>query len=344
MLIESESYTKANQEFWRKAQRGSVSKPLELMRTANALHNRIVETFALGEVEQPILSWSVIFDRPKTPSSMYVYAEKIPEEIEPVDAQAHSVGIVRITEYATNYAMREFIRRNMNIPILRDLGSAYGRIADLVTYEIILNGTYRRMAQIESQAGQNRKDYKEAIFQALFQHNLGPLNELVADTKDFSGWSNISDVAIEIGKKRFKKPDLGKWLDKIEIEEKDGPIKTGVKNAALSVVAGGVFRSPGVTEISGGIIGFVFAETAVVYAASLGKDIVSRPELLGLIIPVMTKNLAVAIIPAISLAPAIAIHEVIHSYSSNEDFMGLIPVKLIRKETIPYMTRLGAED
>src|SRR3972149_10524513 len=155
MSAENESYTQANQEFWRKANRGIFSRPLELPRTASALHERMVKTFNLEEAELPILTWSVLFDRPKTPSSIYIYAERIPEEIGQEDAQNYSTGIVRITEYATNYAMREFIRRNMDLPLLRDLGSAYGRLADLVTYEIFLNGTYRRMAQIESLAEQD---------------------------------------------------------------------------------------------------------------------------------------------------------------------------------------------
>lgn len=337
-------YVKLNQEHWRNAERGRISRPLEMAHTADFLHRRMVKTFNLEDAHQPILTWSVLFDRPKTPSTMYVYAERVPEEIGQEDAQSYTIGMGRITEYATNYAMREFIRRNMDIPLLRDLGSIYGRIADLATYEILLNGTYRRMAQVESLAEQNGKDYTEAITQALFQHNFDPLNELVLDTKEFSGWLDISDVAIEIGGRRFKKPDLGKWLDRLEVEEKDGPIKTGVKNTLLSVVAGGVFRSPGITEISGGITGVIFAETAVVYAANLGRDIINNPELLGSVIPVMAENLAIASVPLISLTPAVAIHEAIHSYSSNKDYMGLIPAKLISKKTIPYLARLEPEE
>ena len=333
-------YIEANKKFWRESERGGLSKPLELTRTARLLHNRMIKTFNLEDAQEPILTWSVLFDRPKTPSAKYVYQERIPAEVSKEDAPDFFVGIARITEYATNRATKLFIERNMDLPFLKELGGAYARFADLLTYEILLNGTYRRMARVEAMASRNGKDYNAAIEEALFRHDFEPINALVADTREYSGWSNLTDVAVEIGKKKHKKPDLAKWMDKLEIEDDNNRFKRGLKSVFASVGAGGVFRSPGISEVSGGMMGFLMAETGLIYVANLGGYIIQHPESLGTILPFALENIAAAAFPAIVIAPAIGIHELTHGYSSNENFYGLIPATLVDDERIPYLARL----
>jgi hypothetical protein len=341
MSLEQNKVIAENQKFWRKAKRGLFSRPLELPHTANIIHERIVKTFNLDEDSPtPILTWSLLFDRAKTPSSTYTYKERFPEKVADEDKLDYSVGIARITEYATNRATRIFIEKNLDAPLLKELGTAYARITDLLTYEILLNGTYRRMAGVESTAEQNGKDFNHAIEEALFRHDFTPINELIKDTEEFSGWSDIEDLAIEIGKKKFKKPDLAKWLDKLEIEHNDNKIKAGVKSTVTSVAAGGVFRSPGITEVSGGMIGLVMGETCLFLAANLADDFIKNPTLLNSFSGLIAQDLALAVAPVIAITPAIAIHELIHAHSSNEEFYGLIPATQIKKETIPYLARL----
>ncbi len=327
------NYIEENQEHWRNANRGISSRPLELPRTGKFLHERIVRTFGLEDTQEPILTWSVIFDKPKSPSSAYVYAERFPEGVAKEDEHDFSVGIGRITEYATNIATKDFIDRNTDIPVVNAVARAYAAFGDLATYGIMLAGTYREMARIEYMAEQNGEDFGQALYRGLFQHDTAPLNELIADTKEFSGCSDINELAIKLGKKRFKKPDIGKWLNKLEVERTDGPVKGSIKNCAVSVLAGGVFRSPGITEVSAGLLPLFFAETIAIYGLNGRMDI-------GLLV----QNLAVVTATGLAISPFATIHELTHSYSASEDYMGFIPVKLIKKEVTPYFTRLEIEE
>lgn len=309
------NYIEKNKSFWKKANRSMVSKPHELIIPANLLHSKMLKTFDIQGVEQPIMVWSAVFDKPKTPSSEYVYAEKYPDDIKEEDKEDFHRGIVRITEYATNFATREFLKRNFT-----PVSDIYGAVADQMTYGFLYNGTYRRMKAVEIEADRNGKDYKGALLKGLFNHDLGPINELISDTKDYSGWNNINDLAIEVSKKRFKKPDLGKVLNKLEIEKTDSEKVAILKNCAVSVLAGGVFRVPGVIEVSAGMIPVAFAETAIIYAANqrLGD-------------PIIAQNLATITLPILSITPFVTMHEIIHYYSATEDHMGFIPAQLINK-------------
>lgn len=347
-----QDYIARNQSFWRKAKRGIASRPLELGPISGFLHSRIVKTFGLKDAEKPILTWSVIFDKPGTPSSEFVYAERYPDHIKEEDRQNWATGMVRLTEYATNYAAKEFFLKNADFPIARSISEVYGKIADYLTYHLLIGGTFARMGMVEEQAVLNGKDYKEALFKALFQHDFGQINELIADTRDYSDCSNIDDMAIQIGEKRFKKPDLGKWLDKLEVNEGNGRIKANVKNAAISVAAGGVYRNPGVTEISGAIPGLIYLETLGFTLLEVYENILNNPKL----IPLLTSSrldslLALAtseqiiesLAPIALIYPFIAVHEYLHNYSSNKEFMGLIPARIIRKEKTPALARLEPE-
>lgn len=335
-----QDYIKQNQNHWRKARRGLFSKPLELSQTGDFLHDKITKTFGLEDAQKPILIWSVVFDRPKTPSSKFIYEERYPEEINDEDKTNFSIGMARITEYATNYAAKDFFVKNVDIPILREFSKAYGRFADLATYEILINGTYRRMSIIESVANENGKSYKEALFTGLFKHDLEPINELVSDTKEFSGWSSINDIAIEIGKKRFKKPDIGKFFDKLEINKNDGRLKANLKNGTTSVLAGGVFRNSGVTEISGGIPAFILLETSVISIAHLGEHVIQNPNLLFTAGSIAAETVVLSLGPVVAITPFIGVHENLHSYSSDETHLGFIPANIIEKELTPSLARL----
>lgn len=327
-MAERETDIQRNQNAWRSAERGVLSRPHELVLVPNFLHQRMVKTFDLENAEKPIMVWSTVFDNPRTPNSEFVYAERYPEEIQEEDKANFHRGIVRITEFATNYATREFLRKNATA-----FADIYGALADQATYGLIFNGTFRRMKAVEITAERNGKNFKEALLTGLFNHDFSPMNELVADTKEHSGWNGINDLAIEIGSKRFKKPDIGRWLDKLEIERTDSQPLANIKNCLVSVLAGGVFRSPGVIEVSAGIVPVAFLETAIIYAAH--KELDS---------PLLAYNLATIMLPLLSITPFAAIHEGIHYYSADREYMGYIPAKLIKKKVTPYLARLEPEE
>lgn len=322
-------YIPINQEHWRNAKRSNISRPLEMSHTADFLHQRIIDTFNLPSSDKPILTLSIVFDKPETPSSLFAYEERFPEDIQEEERENFSVGVGRITEYATNVATVDFINKNINLPLVNLASAAYAKFGDLVTYGMLFGGTYREMSRIKHQAGEMGKDFRGALYEGLFRHNTEPINELIADTEEFSGVSNLNDLAIKLGRKRFRKPDIGKWLGKLEIEKSDSPIKANLKNCAVSVLAGGVFRSPGVTEVSAGIIPIFFLETLAIYAANGQFDAL-----------LLAENLAVVTVTGLAINPFASLHEMIHGYSSSQDYMGFIPAKLIEKETTPYFTRL----
>ena len=337
-----EDYQDINRDYWQNVDRGifAKSKPLPLKRASNALHKRIMNSFP--EIEnptKPLLSWSVLYDKPKEPTSEYVYAYRLPDSVKAEDKNDFFIGIERITEYATNYATREFLRKNMDFPGGKLLAELYGEVLDLLTYKILIGGIYRDMARIEMIADENGKNFKQAIIDALLKHDFNPINELIADTKEFSGWSDINDLAIHIGKRRWKKPDVSKWIGKLQVNEEDGSKKAHVKNAVLSLLAGGVYRNPGVTEISGGVKAWIILETVGVYFATLGTDIASfeHIKLLGL-------NTAVSLIPAIAIYIFVPTHESFHHYSSDKKYIGLIPAQIIRKKMTPKITTLEEID
>ncbi len=341
-------YIKRNQSFWRKAQRGIFSRPAELGMSATFLHRRIVETFNLENAQESILVWSTLFDKPKTPSSEFVYAERFPSNIKEEDRQYWTAGMVNITEFATNYATREFFKKNADLPIARSIAEVYGELADMATYKIMIGGTYYRMHAIEEQAVLSGKDFKAAIFKALFQHDFNPINSIISDTSGYSGCSNIDELAIQIGKNRFRKPDLGKWLGKLEIGNKDGKIKSNLKNSITSLAAGGVYRNPGVTEISGAIPSLFYLETGAVSGLELSSilknphfsHILSSFQFDSLFALATSKELMASLAPIFLIYPFIAVHESIHSYSSNKEFMGLLPARIVRREKTPGLIAL----
>lgn len=339
-LAVPENYTEQNKEFWRNAKRGFGSRPLELPRTSHFIHERMVKTFNLEGAVEPILTWSVLYDRAKTPSAKFVYEERELDEVSPEDSSDYIVGMSRITEYATNRAVKLFIERNLNVPVLKELGTVYAKINEIFTYELVINGTYRRMARIEQTAKDNGKDYDKAITDALFKHDLGPLDELVADTQEFSGWTGINDLAIDIGRKKWKKPDLAKWTDKLEVEDDNGKVKSIAKNLVASLAAGGVTRSPGISEVSGGLMLILLAETGLSAATSFGSILLKHPETFNTIANLTVNDLLMAQLPAAFLIPFLTLHELIHTYSFDENNYGLIPSTLIHDEKVPYLARL----
>ena len=165
------NYVQLNQDYWRSAERNGISKPLELSRTAKILHKRMVDTFNLQSPHEPILTWSLVFDKPKTPSSRFVYEERFPDEIKEEDRADFLRGMGRITEYATNIATIDFIKKNVNIPFVNTLADIYTKFGDLATYRLLINGTYRDMDGISYIAERNGKNYKEALYKGLFEHD-----------------------------------------------------------------------------------------------------------------------------------------------------------------------------
>lgn len=345
-MTEKESYIGANQEFWRNAKRGILSRPLELPKVSELLHSRITKTFNLEDAQKPIVTFAMLWDDPKSPSSKFVHAERYPEEITEEDRPAFMSGISKITEYATNLAAREFFRTNTDFPIGRTFAELYGMTSDAMTYKILMGATYREMSRIEMIANNNGKDYKGAITQALFQHDFTQINELISDTSEFSGLEDINDLAIQLGKKKFKKiPSLGNSLD----SRKGKDSINWIKNCVVSALAAGLYRNPGVTEISGASYalfpGITFL-TAAIYLELNKVGIFSEysPEVVPLVAATIAESVTMPTVVVTGLLPFVAVHESIHHYSSDENFMGMIPSRIINKEVTPYKARLEPKD
>lgn len=331
--MEKEQYTKANQESFRKAKRRNVSRPHELSPIGDYLHQRVTNAFDLEDAQKPIVVWSVLFDKPNTPSSKFVYAERYPEDVEEKDKANFSSGITRITEYATNYATREFFERNINSSIGRVLARGYGMFAEPLTYGLLYRGTYKEMGKVKKSADSQGKDYKEALLQGLFEHDHDPLNNIIKDAK-IPNVENLNQLATRIGERKFKKPDIGKILNKLEIERTDSETVANLKNCAVSVLAAGVFRTPGVIEISAGIATIPVIENMGFAAIAIANDIDPLP---------LAGSAFLGTVAGLSVTPFASIHEVIHHYSASEQYMGFIPARLIEKNVTPYLTRLEPE-
>ncbi len=147
-----EDYVKANQKHFRNAKRGIVSRPYELPKLRDSLHERITKTFGLEDAQKPVVVWSGLFDNPKTPSSEFVYAERYPEDIKEEDRQNFAAGITRITEYATNFAAGEFLKRNLSLPLVKQAAKVYGMFSEALTYGLLYSGTYREMRRVRKSA------------------------------------------------------------------------------------------------------------------------------------------------------------------------------------------------
>lgn len=352
MSKEALDHINANQTTWRQAKRGLISRPHELPQIGNLLHRRITRTFGLDEAKKPLLVWSVVYDNPQTPNSEYVYERRYPEGIEDTDKKDYVVGIERINEYATNYATKEFIRSNADFPVGKQAVTAYGAIADLLTYGVLLNGTYQVMRDLEIMANHQGLDYKTALLDGLFNHDFQSMNGIIQAASEYTGLHNLTELATEIGRRRFKKPDLGKWLGKLDTNKSDGPAKAAIKNCLISVAAGGVFRTPGVVEMSAGMIpfaaatNFVASDLYVDYNAVVNMKqpgLILNPEIPIKLAPLVAESTLPMILVAGSLLPFIAIHESIHHYSGSQDYLGFIPVSLIEKRITPAKAKLEGE-
>lgn len=352
-------YIQRNKEHWRNAKRGIGSRPFELPRTESMFHNAMQRTFreyGLNGTIKPIFTFAVASDNPKTASSAYAHKERFLVEVAKEDRQDFLIGMIRINEYATNYAAREFLIQNLNLPGLREAAKVYAGLSNLSTYGILLRGTFTRMRELEIMANHNNMDYKHALLTALFQHDSTELNAIIALGSEYTGYSNINELAIEIGRKRYKKPDFGKWFDKLDASRSDGKIKTKIKNGVLSTAALGVFRNPGIIEIHGAIIPaspiiagvgtFALVESLVL--AEYNINALMHPEHIMLILEQISSEIpkpAAAIAGvALLVAPFVIAHEAIHHYSADEHHMGLTPTEVIKKEVTPYKSRFETEE
>ena len=300
-------------------------------------------------VYKPILVGSVVFDNPANSTSEFVHAERFPAHIPEKDRKAWSIGMERITEYATNYATRRLFKTIMNFPLGEGIAEIYNEFSDLVSYKLLIGGTYRRMGAVEQQALANGKDYEDALYKGLFAHDFTAINELIADTKEYSDCSNIDDMALQIGHEKFTKIDIGKILGKLEIKPENGKSNRGIKNLAISCLAGGVYRNPGVTEVSAAGIALMIIEPVVVNSLYL----LAHPELAQLI---KSTRLGVNILDSLAVLaasgvatyglvlPFVGAHENIHNYSANRKFMGYIHSEIIRKETTPGFAMLEPQE
>ena len=321
----------------------------------------IIEEKPSIRVVKPDLYFSTAFDRPKSPSAEFNYFNVKPSHIPEEDQEAWLIGMGRITEYGTNYFMSEAIKKKMDLsklrkiaPVLRGIAEVYTTFSDFITYRFVIGGTYIRMGEVEHQAMLNGKNYNDSEEEklivsekAVFEKEYAAINGLISDTKDYSGCSDIDDMAMEIGYNRFK-VDIGKLVNKLEPNQKDGNIKAGFKNGVLSVLAGGVFRIPGLTELSAGGFSLLLSEPIIVNLLALGL----RPEL----IPYFTSiNNAVDFIRGLALLiangiwglalayPYLGGHELLHNYSANRRGMGLIPGVIKRFVTTPGFVNLETE-
>ena len=345
-------YIARNKLFWKNARRGVLSRPMEIPAfLSESLHRRITTTFGLDQAEKPTVVWSVVFDNPESPNSQYVYERRFPDDVPVEERTNYAAGIDRITEYASNLATREFIRRNTDIPILRTFSKGYRILAEMATYGLLLNGTYRRLMNIETLAKGAGRDFTGAVLDGLFDHDFEPINKIMADTADFSGCANIDELAIDIGRKRFKL-NIGSALGKLETEKTDGVLKSTAKNAAISVAAAGVFRTPGVVELSAAMLplsvatGFAVSEVAINSEIIFGLHrpaLMLDPQIPIALMPTALETLATMALTLAPLAPFIAIHEAIHHYSGGEDYLGFTPVNLIAKEVTPYKAKFAGE-
>ena len=290
--------------------------------------------------KKPTFTFSVVYSKTKKPSSEFGYEQTYPEGIAEGDREDFAFGIERITEYATNFATREFFRRNLDIPGFRKIAEAYGLVEDFLTYRVLLHGTYRDMGEIQKVAKHNGKDFKGAIIDyTLFQQDTESLDRLIKDTKSLE-CSNINDLAIRIGNNRLRTPDLTKILRKLELKPTDSEKKANLKNCIMSVLSGGVYRNPGITEVSGGILTFLTLETLVVYLLSMGEKLLTREN-----IDLLALNLATASIPVTLTTIFAIVHEAIHHYSSDQRHLGgIIPAEIRAKRQTPGMAEIGQPD
>lgn len=375
-LVVPEDYISLNQLHFMGLERNGMSRIMELKATGEFLHRRIVNTFNLGvsassceedeplpirwpeeditdgrgwfypkprmrtQPKKPILTFSIVYDKTREPSSEFGYEQIYPEGVAEGDREDFGFGIERITEYATNFATREFFRRNMDIPGFRKIAEAYGLVEDFLTYRILLHGTYTEMKKIQKVAKHNGKDFTGTIIDyALFQHDTEPMDRLIRDTKSL-GCSNINDLATRIGKNRLRTPDLTKILRKLEIKPTDSEKKANLKNCVMSVLSGGVYRNPGVTEVSGGILTFLTLETLAVYLLNMGEKVLIKEN-----IDLLAQNVATASIPVTLTTFFAIVHEAIHHYSSDQRHLGgIIPAEIKAKKQTPGMAEIGQPD
>lgn len=340
-------YIKRSKDYWRNAKRGWFSKVMELPRSGPAIHKRIEKALDLPHKDAPITTWSVLLDRQKNPISEFTYEIRYPEEITKAeDRKAWLTGITRLTEYATNYMTMEFLVKDATSPPGRILATAYAVFGNLLTYRIMLGGTFARMEMVEEQARANRKDYPKALKSALFEHDFTQINELIADTEEASGLRDINEMAMRIGHERHKTPDLEKWMGKLELNQTDKWLKGKLKNLVTSLAVGGVSRTPGVIELSAGPTGLLYAIPLSVAVSEIARLVSSDPEITSLltdpavsikIIDAIARTIAASIAPAIALHVFTQSHENIHDISSNEKWAGIIPANVIRKETNPQL-------
>lgn len=304
-----------SQQAWRDVSRGNISRPQEIPKIASFLDKSAKQVF--GEYLDPgrplpIVAWSVLRDEPRAKADRPKITCRYPAEIQ-TWREAYLVGIRQLNEWGTDFAAQHWLSSASN-PILKSIGGIYAKTCIKVGQEIVYPDAYRLMERIRLSSGDFR-DFKTAVFAALFKHDFSSLNEFVAKSKIVEGCNTLDNLALYLGTTTLQKNDVQglRNISSVFADRLSPSISKG--RILFSLLSGGQWSQPGVIEI------IVAQPVSMAAVGSFATAALTNP-LFGAKI-----GIAGGLLGGIPLCFNL-IHETVHDYQTDEKFAGFVPVTI----------------
>lgn len=309
-----------NQMLWREATHSSI-RSYEMPRLSYTIEGKMKKVFSdyiAPSYPRLLIAWSFLLDTPSHTLPYYRLIARYPEHIRQEDRQDYAAGMYHLNEWATNYATRHYIETASTNPITQPMRKAYAAYGDTIVGRVNTLYTYRAMREAKRAASASGVNFDHAVFTALFQHDFTALNGLIAATPTLEA-ANHDELALVVGHHSAKTFDPTKEIFRhFSPKPTDSTIMKTLKNTADSLLTGGQFAQPGIVE--------------VVVAAPIGLSTIGALE--GTIsgdVKGMATSAAIASSIATVTYPFVLIHESVHGYSANAEYIGLLPRQIVQE-------------
>lgn len=220
------------------------------------------------------------------------------------------LGITHFNEQATDIATRYWLSHASKYPLFHQLGEFYSNFCYTVSQRILYQNASRLMKRLRSEALSHQQSFDQALFLALFQHDFQEVNA-IASSANIDGCQTVDQLALSLGK-RLPMHHPSRLSGNLAIEENDSNLKKLSKRIMRTMVLGGYYDHPL------GVINIVVSQPAAILIG--GMATFAPADLLRGISSSVIGSAVASSILGYSLP-----HEAIHFYSSNSNYVGLIP-------------------
>lgn len=254
-----------------------------------------------------LLVWSILID--ETPNN-YFHEQRFPDNLPEEDQIPFAIGSYNLNEWATDFATRVFIRELGSSQLYHATADRYNRTFDFMKKGFSYSPTAHYMKTIENTAQDKGINFTDTLLVALFQHDSDKMDYAI-NKAEVPQCRNLNELAVKLGRMRAdNNATIASFLGGLLTPKDDKSQTTQFhKRFMASSMAGGRVSRPGIAEVV-----LALPIMAGLFAKLLGYSTMGNLAIPALFLPIYG---------------SIMVHEVIHAYSEDDKYFGLIPCNLI---------------